>query len=158
MGRKRKKKSITLDNIYYTYPYRYNNKSKYYISKKQYKDISKDFYAMLSEMIVNGFTYKLPSRIGEISIVKFKSNKRSIDWKKTNELYGEENKVSSEKKRVYHTNTHSEGYSARWWWEASRWLKFNTLYRFKPTRYNNRYLTKKIKDENSILKYKEVKF
>jgi len=158
MPRKRKKKSITLQNIYYTYPHRYNEKNKFYCTEKQYKEISRDFFELISELIINdGFVFKLPVRIGEISVVKFRSKKKSIDWKLTNLLYGEENKVSEEKKRVYHNNYHSEGYAARWWWDCSRWLKYNQLYRFKPTRYNNRYLTKKIKDDNTIIHYLEKK-
>lgn len=157
MGRKRRKKNITLENIYHTYSYRHSQKSKYYCDKKNYKAISLLFFKLLSkEIIDNGLNFKLPNRLGHIRVVKFKaSKKRSIDWKTTNEVYGEHNKISTEKKRIYFNNEHSEGFAARFWWESSRWLKYNTLYRFQPTRFNNRYLNKQIKDNNSIINYTE---
>lgn len=157
MGRKRKKKNITLENIYHTYNYRHAERSKYYCTKTDYKKISLLFFKLLSkEIIDNGYVFKMPNRLGTIKVVKFKAaKKRSIDWKTTNELYGEYNKNNTDKKRVYFNNEHSEGYSVRYWWEASRWLKYNMLYRFKPTRANNRYLNKQIKDNNSIINYTE---
>lgn len=144
MPRKRLKKKITIDNIYYTYPYRHKPDSPYFLEKKQYKKISDDFYELLSKaMIDTGFVFDLPLRLGEILIVKFKSNKKHIDWKTTKQLG----------QTIYHRNNHSEGYAARLWWNCSKWLKYHNIFKIKLTRHNSRYLSSQIKKENSILYY-----
>lgn len=158
MGRKRKKRSITLKNIYYKYDYRYNPKHPYYCSQRTYVDISKDFYKILSSLIIEeGFSFKIPSRLGEIRIVKFRSEKkRHINWKLTNEYFGEWNKNNPhDRKRIYHTNSHTDGYAARFHWKKSTYLKHQTLYNFEAIRFNKRSLAKHVKETDSIYLYQE---
>lgn len=156
MGRKRLKTNITLKNIWHTYPYRYNEKSPFYIERTKYVNISKDFFkCLMKEVINNAYEYKLPGKLGIFRIKKFKGLKRQIDWSLTNKYYSEENKTNEEKKRIYHNNKHSSGYNARFWMEPSRWVSYNKAYTFIATRQNKRDLAKAIKDENVIIKYRE---
>lgn len=150
-------KRITLKKIWQTYPHRYNPKHKLYVDQKTFTDINKDFNLLLSKMIIQGHTFHLPSRGGDIRIKKFKSDRRIPDFKKTKELYGEENKLlpAGQKKVVYCTNKHSDGWAARWWWDKSKWWRFHSLYRFKATRTNNRELSRQIQDNNTIIYYYE---
>lgn len=54
--------------------------------------------------IVNDTTgFKLPEDLGYLAITRYKSKKRAVDWQKSNQ-YGV---------KVYHTNFHSNGFSAR---------------------------------------------
>lgn len=158
MGRKRLKNNITLKNIWRTYPYRHNLKSSHYVSQKKFTDIAKYFFSLLSEQIIDfGYEYKLPQRMGHLMVRKFKSDKRQVDWNSTKKFFGEENKnlPKGEKKIIYHSNKHSAGYNARWWWRKEHYISFNLPYKFTAIRKNKRSLAKKIKSDNVILKYKE---
>ena len=156
MGRKRLKNNITLKNIWHTYPYRYNKKSPFYIERTAYVNISKDFFQeLMTEIIENAYEYKLPNRLGILRVKKFKGLKRQIDWKLTNKYYAEENQAGTEKKRIYHSNTHSSGYNARFWIDPTMWVSYNKTYTFIATRKNKRDLARAIKDENVIIKYRE---
>lgn len=159
MGRKRKKDRITLKNIWHSYPYRYDQTHPYYCKRKLFCDINRDFNTLLAEMITDGHTFKVPGRGGNIRMKKFKSNGKKIDYRRTEEVYGEDvweknrQLPPEEKMIIHHTNKHSDGWAARWWWRASKWWKFTGLYRFTATRTNQRMINKKISSDNIITEY-----
>lgn len=156
MGRKLQKRRITLTNIWRTYPHRYSEKEKFFATERQYIDISKTFFELLSKMIINGFKYEMPDRGGIIRIKKFKCEKRKINWQLTNELYPDNKELPKEERRyVYFTNSHSSNFSARWLWKISSRVKNVTMYRFKTTFTNRRNLAKNIKENNIIGRYHE---
>jgi len=158
MGRKRLKNNITLKNIWYSYPYRYNEKSQHYLTQRQFTDIAKSYFKRVSEEIIySAYEYKFPHRLGFLRVKKFKGLKRQVDWALTNKFYGKENKESpsGQKTFIYHNNKHSAGYNARWWWTMNGWVKYNNVYTFVATRTNKRLLAKQIKDNNTIIKFKE---
>jgi hypothetical protein len=158
VGRKRLKNNITLKNIWYSYPYRYTQKSSHYVTQSQFRNIAKDFFKLLSEEMINSaYEYKLPHRLGILRVKKFKGLKRQVDWGLTNKHYKEENatKPSGSKSFVYHNNKHSAGYTARWWWTMNKWVKYNQIFSFVATRSNKRLLAQSIKNDNVIIKYKE---
>lgn len=158
MGRKRLKNNITLRNIWHTYPYRYNQKDKLFLERKQYTDIAKDFFKELSNAVINeGYVYKMPNRLGKVRIRKFRCDKRSIDWKLTKKHFVEENKLleNGNKNLIYHSNKHSSGYKARFWVEFNRDVVYNRPYSFLAVRSNKRALAKAIMDDNIIIKYNE---
>jgi hypothetical protein len=156
VGRKRLKNNITLKNIWYSYPYRYTQKSSHYVTQSQFRNIAKDFFKLLSEEMINSaYEYKLPHRLGILRVKKFKGLKRQVDWGLTNKHYKEENatKPSGSKSFIYHNN--SAGYTARWWWTMNKWVKYNQIFSFVATRSNKRLLAQSIKNDNVIIKYKE---
>jgi hypothetical protein len=157
MGRKRLKRSITLKNIFYKYDYRYDTKNPYYCTSKLYENISKDFYKLLLEKVINeGFIFNLPLRLGEFKIVKFKSESKQINWNLTNLHYGEHNKNNpDDRKRIYFTNNHTEGFKTRFYWKKTSYLKYHTLYNFTPTRTNKRELAKAVNERDTIYMYQE---
>lgn len=156
MGRKLQKRRITFTNIWRTYPNRYDEKHKYFATNRQYVDISKTFFELLSKMIINGYRYEMPDKGGVIRIKKFISTKRKINWKATNELYPDNKDLPKEERRyIYFTNSHSANFSARWWWQISRRVKHVTMYKLKTTFTNRRNLAKAIKENNLIGKYHE---
>jgi hypothetical protein len=93
----------------------------------------------------------------KIYIKKFKPSnpKKNIDFKTTKELYGEWNKNNpDDKKKVYHKNLHSSGYSGRWYWDKSTCVVTNkSLYRFSATRANSRATSQAIQFKNTIHNY-----
>lgn len=123
--------------------------SPHYISDyRVYKGILKDFFQAISKRIVeDGFDYKIPHGLGRLHMRKWRPGrkKRAIDWYNTKK-YG---------KTIYHNNTHSAGFAAKWKWDKYRTLaKGIRLYLFTPTRTNHRAIAKAIKDRNSIMEYR----
>jgi hypothetical protein len=155
MGRRLKKARLTLINIWNTYPYRYDTNSPYYCTQKMFCDVNKDFNRLISELVLQGYSYKVPSQGGYIRIKKFRTTKSSPDWYLTNLHYGEENKLlpKGEKKLIMHRNKHSDGWAGRWWWDMGKCWRNARLYRFKPTRYNARQIAKQINNNNLITSY-----
>lgn len=144
------------------YPHRYNPKSPYYVEQSDFFKINYEFNKRLAEYILDGNSYKLPAKGGHLRIKKFKPKfKVAVDYKKTEEVFGKDiweknkNLPKDQVKVIYHKNRHSEGWSARWWWEPTRYWKWRFLYKFVPVRKNARALTRNIKDGNNIIKYLE---
>jgi len=156
MGRKLKKRRITFSNIWRTYPNRYNDKDKLFCTEQQYVKISRLFFLLLSEMIINGYIYEMPDKGGIIRIKKFISEKRKINWQATNEIYPDNKSLPKDERRyIYFTNSHSANFSARWWWKISDRIKHVRMYKFKATFTNKRNLAKAIKENNIISNYHE---
>lgn len=152
------KQKYTLNDTYKNYYLDHKEESKYMIDKKLFKEIAKLLFTKISEEIIyKGTELKFPNRFGSFYIKKFKPSNpgKNIDFKKTNELYGEWNKANpNNKKVVLHKNRHSEGYSARWFWNKINAKVTNkSLFRFKPTRFNSRLLSSSIKEKNTIQYY-----
>lgn len=138
------KRRLTLIDIYESYPYKERD-SKYYVDKKTYVELNKDFYQLLMiYLITTGNTYKFPSGFGHIKVRKRRQTSDRIDFKKTRELG----------KTIYFTNMHSNGYYARFkWYKSKVYLQNKNMYKFVPVRAMKRLLAKEIKDNNTILNY-----
>ena len=152
------KQSYTLVDIYKNYERDHLSNSKYNIEKDLFKKVAELYFKQLSTLIIEeGFEYKLPFIMGKIYIKKFKPTnpKKNIDFKLTTELYGEWNKNNPlDKKKVYHKNLHSAGWSGRWYWDKKNCIVTNkSLYRFKAVRSNTRATSKAIKYKNTIENY-----
>ena len=134
-------KKHTLEDIFIKYDNKYN------LTKKEFKEICKVFNNILMRTIVDtGFEYKLPHRLGSISVRKKKSKGGAIDfahYKKTGDI-------------IKHTNKHSGGYHAAFYWsrrspQAIFANKF--IYKFFPVRFYKKYLADAIRERNTINKY-----
>ena len=137
------RKKNTLEDIYEKYDNKYN------LSKKEFREINRTFNNVLMKSIIEtGYAYKLPHRLGTISVRKRKSKAGMIDFghlQKTGEV-------------IRHTNKHSGGYHAAFYWDRKApQAIFANKYLFKlfPVRYYKRYLSEAIKDRNTINKYFE---
>lgn len=137
--------------------------------RKQYVDICHLINKKISNKIITeSLSFKIPFRLGTISIIKTKlkikikdgklqTNKLKVDygatWKYWNEQYPgltrKEIKNIPNKIVIYHTNDHSNGYIMRWKW-SKRGAKFLNAYGylFKPTKYNRLHLASHIKSED----------
>lgn len=151
------KSNLTLKDIYTQYELDNTLNDYYNIDWNTFKQICKLFFKKASIKILEGEVFNLPSNLGRIFIKRFKpSKKKPIDWKTTNELYGEYNKTAlpNEKKRVYHKNHHSFGWSGRWMWDKkNNKFKNKTFYKFEAVRNNQRSVSEYIKYKNTINNY-----
>jgi hypothetical protein len=148
----------------------YNNLDYYKFYKNNYKntvDIStfrkviKDLNtAIRHEIVDNNYDYKLPKRLGIITVRKFKKkiktapNKRvgynlAPDWKATKKLWEEDEEARKNKILIRHENRHSNGFTFHIRYTKSiANFKNKSIYRFKPTRTMQRELANNIKENN----------
>lgn len=103
----------------------YKSISKDPVIASMYKDILREYLDSIRDLISKkGYIYRFPQRMGRIEIRKTKKevkigkngeiiNKLPINWKKTNELWAE-NEIAKEKKiKIRYTNEHTNGYVFR---------------------------------------------
>lgn len=95
-----------------------------------------------TKILDNIMGFKAPEGLGYWTITKFKSKKRSVDYKQTKE-HGQV---------VYHTNFHSFGYSFRLQWLTAKIsdIKHVNIYKFVPERDFSRKKARKIIDEKKV--------
>lgn len=89
------------------------------------------------KVLDNTSGFKLPENMGYLAVTRYKSKKRSVDFKKTKEIG----------QTVYHTNFHSYGYKSRIQWFSSQIVrcKFHQIYKFIPERKVSRELGERMK-------------
>jgi hypothetical protein len=134
----------TLQDMYPHYVSMYPEGSIYYLTYRQYRDITTMFLKHLAHQVVHkSLTVTLPFRLGEISVVKHKPAYKSlrnmaIDWDRSKEL----------NKQVRQFNEHSNGYSYRFYWDRSKNILENkTVYIFQPARVNKREVARLLKSK-----------
>ena len=139
----------------------YKNKYKNTVDISTFRKVIKDLNtAIRYEIVNNNYDYKLPKRLGIITVRKFKkkikieSGKRpgynlAPDWKATKKLWEEDEEARKNKILIRHENKHSKGYTfhIRYSKRIAN-FKNKSLYRFKPTRTMQRELANNIKENN----------
>src|SRR4030042_2592858 len=91
-GKNKIKDPYTLPDFYKEYISHFSEDHPYYIPYSEYSEIVSDYLKYVSDLVVvKSMTFKLPFRMGYLSVYKhkpvFKSvNNMSVDWKKTREL------------------------------------------------------------------------
>lgn len=122
---------------------------------KTYTEINKAYNKFLIRKALEGGEITLPSRLGTLSIVGRKPKMRldeagnivglAPDWVRTKEFWKNNPEAKKEKKILYHTNPHTDGYRYKWVWSKNRVLVENkTLYALRLTRENKRAVHKAI--------------
>jgi hypothetical protein len=138
------------------------------VDRKKYVNICHRINTALSDKIIKeSFEFKMPFRLGSISIKKSKTsihvkngklekNKLIPDWASTWEYWMKENpgltrkEINQIKDKViiYNMNDHTNGYVMRWKWDKSTCnLPNHTVYQFKPTKRNRLSLAAWIKSD-----------
>ena len=132
------KKSVTLKDFYEEY--------KGNLDWQTYQKIAKTFnYLLIKTLIETGDTYKIPKRLGGLTIRKAKGGGR----------FFANNHYTKTGEKIYFNNKHSDGYYARFHWDKknSYMLLFSSkFWKFIPLRYHKRALAQHIFN-NSIHKY-----
>jgi hypothetical protein len=146
-GKNKVQNKLTINDIYNDFINQFPEDSIYNkISKKLYTDIISSYYKAAMEYILKkGGDFKLPRKLGILSVRKKKVNYRHqnrwihIDWKST-----VDNNTT-----VYHLNEHTNGYKYFFYWNKYNYaFKNKTYYRFVATRANKRNLAQLIKSGN----------
>lgn len=122
------------------------------ITFEQFKKIIKTSNDMIIDYLLEtGEKFKLPHGFGEISIHKWKPKKYveyqgiihinlPIDWTKT--------RIAG--KRMYHLNSHTDGFRYKWkWFQRTSYLETSKCINFRPNRVVSRRLASYLKKPNS---------
>lgn len=121
------------------------------VDRATFGNVLNDINDSISKAIIReNYDFRVPYRLGYIRIKKFKNyfDKKYLkpDWKKTNELWDKDPKAKKEKKLVYHFNEHTENYYFRFYYTKFTCnIKNKSVYSFKPTRDNARFLSNYIR-------------
>ena len=136
------KQSYTTLDYYNHYQDNIDKESVYDVTWDTYKNIVHDYFKFIaSEVIDNSKEFRLPCRLGYLSIIK--SKPKNFDLNSLKMDYGESKKQG---KLVLYTNIHSNFYKFRYYWDKSTMLTPNkSKYQFIASRHNKRYLAKIIK-------------
>jgi hypothetical protein len=138
------KSYVTETEIFKAYP------NKHELTKAEFMFISSTFFYALSKSIIDeGKVYYLPPKMGTIGVYKTKTKGKMINYQHYKET-GEKIKMQ---------NLHSNGLMAMFYWNT-HYTRFKlssldkqSLYVFKAPRAHTRYLSKQIKEKNTITKY-----
>lgn len=143
-------------NDYYNFYKKKYNK----VNRKIYSSIIKDYSKEVIKLILNEYLeYKIPFINIEIIIKKEKRkpkivngkliNNVPIDWKATLNLWNNNEEAKSKKIRVRMNNSHTSNFVFKIITRKFKSkMKNRTYYTFKPCRYFQRELAKRIKDPN----------
>lgn len=140
--------------------------SPYYVDYSTYNKILSDFnIALRDEILYNAFEFIMPYRMGTLSIRKKKLtpwineegklvNPFPPDWKATMDLWEADPISRKQKKLVRHTNTHTQGYVAKWYYSTrNATFKWKSAYGFMPCRTAKVLLSQALKDPESSVDY-----
>ena len=132
------------------------------VDYKTYGKILRTFFDKMTDYLVaNEYTYKLPARMGIVTIYRIppkievvgstvKTN-MAINFKATNELWANDPEAKKNKIKIYHENKHSNRYRYKFEYSKSKAnYKNKHIYKFRLTR------TIKYKLRDYIFKHGEV--
>jgi hypothetical protein len=157
-----KRKKVVHSNMSDMYEF-YKSNYKNPVSKSEFIKVCLFFNrALANKIITESFEFRMPYRLGKLRIKtgkqklkikdgKLDTKKMPIDWNTTKSVWREMypglswdknwNILSSElkeipnKKLVFHTNEHNNGYINRWYWDRTvANVKNYTAYVFKPVK------------------------
>jgi hypothetical protein len=112
-------------------------------TRQQYKDIIFMYFELVYQRLLTGYSTRLPESLGYLSLKKTKS--RTINWKKTNELFGDHNKDNKTKKRIYNRNEHTDGYAIFVVWEnTNHVIPRKSFFKFSFNRITKRRIAKQL--------------
>lgn len=136
---------------------------------EQFKRVIRTYNTMIMDYVLEtGKEFKLPFGFGVITINKKKQVvffekdgvKRvvlAVDWKTTKELWEKNPEAKENKKVIFLTNEHSEGYRFKWlWFPKSARFMMADVWIFTPSRRSSRTLAQKLKDPHRSSFYQSI--
>jgi len=141
----------------------------YKVSKTVFTKVLKEAnMALLELMMLYNFEFKIPCRLGTMSLRKKKVQYKlkedgtldtkglSVNYKLTNELWNNDPEAKKNRVKIYHTNEHYDGYKVNFYWSKKNSLcKGLSIVQFKSSRYAKRKLNNYLKDTNLSLEFYE---
>lgn len=139
------------------------------LTKAQHRNIILAINSEIQNFLIEtGKPYKLGHGLGVLQIRKkapvFKPDENGIlkarlpvDMGETMKLWREDPEAKAQKKKIYHRNLHTDGFTAPLKWENSRYMLLHDCWEFIPARVFNRTKAKTLKTvPKSIYRYLNV--
>jgi len=131
-----------------------NTNHKFSITSKEWGKVIQCYFQHLLEYLMEGYEYKLPVQMGSIKLIKIrpKKDQKYIDWKSTNEIYGEYNKTAAykDKKRVYVKRNHWGGWQPFIKWYKGK-LKYQMSWQLRLPKSLWKQMTDKYNEDPSLV-------
>lgn len=138
--------AYTIPDFYMEYVKKYPEGHLYYLTYREYRDITVMFLKHLTgKIIYKSTTVNLPFRLGTLAVIKQKPlyttlRNMVMDWPKSKEAG----------KQIRLFNEHSKGNRYRFWWDRRTCITNNkTAYTFKPVRFIKREVARLIKSREN---------
>jgi len=158
------KSDFGIIDLFKFYKKKQKEAGKVVIDKSLYSKVLKDFNdAICKEIVENAFEYRMPFRLGYLRIRKHKTRiivdengklkTRHLhpDWKATKELWAMNEDARAEKKIVWHTNRHTQGFYCKWYWDKRACnIKNSSVYSISISRTNKRRIAEAINTKDNI--------
>lgn len=116
-----------------------------------YIEIANRYNKYLLQKVLEGFEITLPERMGTLSIIgtkrkiSFDENGNPnlpVNWPATTRLWKKDPEALAKRKKIYHTNEHSDGITYKYLWSKKRiFVNNKNLYCLRLTRDNKRAVT-----------------
>lgn len=137
--------SYTIDNYYDSYKEYTLGNTAFKVSRRKFKEVLNDYFKFIAdELIVNSKEFRLPARMGWLSVIKVKPKKYD-----STTLRVDFNETRLNEKTVLHLNEHSGGYNFRFfWWKRDMIVENKSMYQLVMSRANKRRLAYMIKTEH----------
>lgn len=162
------KADFSMPHIYRYYKKKQKGLKKPIIEEFTFSKIIKTFNEAITEEIVNNSAeYRMPYRLGYLRIRKhktrivldadgkLKTGHLHPNWAATNALWEKNAKAKEEKKLIWHTNKHSDGYYFKWFWDKTVCnITNSSVYSLDMCRDNTRAIAKAL-NLNDKLDYYE---
>lgn len=143
--------------------------SPYNIKKSKFTKILKECNSILLDlMMLHNFEFKIPSRLGNLSLKKRKINyildtkgnlvtkALSVNYAETNKFWKENLEAKEKKIKIYHTNDHYDGYKVMFnWSKKTSYCKGLSIVQFTSSRYAKRKLAEYLKNSSLYLEFYE---
>lgn len=138
----------------------YSKNYDHFVDRKRFNRIITEYNKGIIDLMINSnMDYTIPHLLYELNIRKVKRKPRivdgklinniPIDWKKTNKLWDEDPEAKELKLLVRYDNTHTSGFVYKIYMKKFKAnVKHKTFFKFLPTRFFKRSLSKRIKDIN----------
>lgn len=124
------------------------------VARQEYLKICADFMLFMIDKVLKGHVVRIPSRLGLLYIkgvkqkIKIIDNKivgAAPDWSATKKLRAKNPQANAERRMVYYTNNHTDGYRYRFFWSKKNvYVEFKTLYSLRMTKKNKSLASKMI--------------
>ena len=127
------KDCLGLTKAYRLYNKKTNWAPEYRVTLQEYRDICKEFNKMVVEEILQGKFFKIPFQLGFLVIKKYKINwnRPPLDIQET----------CKQKKRIFHTNQHSDEFYVGWKWQKCDKSTANIIFYEFNTAWHNKKAT-----------------
>jgi len=159
--------AVEIRDVYKFYTKKHGTPLKGGCPSKIFRAVINEFNAWMADELIRGVKFVLPVGMGCLEVVEkrqkfvivdgeLKKDKLPVDWPKTWEYWKTNPKAASEKKLLFYTNEHTNGFKYKPWWD-----KYNTrihnlcLYAFKPSRLLSRRLAAHILNPDTVLNYED---